>query len=100
MRPYLTALALGAIALSTPVLAQPGREGPSPVGSEGPLDTEKVKQVIVYGDDPCPPNTGDEIMVCARLPDRDRYRIPEELRTDPNSASVQSWANRARSAFR
>lgn len=97
MRPFLTAFALGAIALSTPALAQPGREGPSPVGNAGPLDTEKVKQVIVYGDDPCPPSTGDEIMVCARLPDKDRYRIPQELRTNPNDASVQSWANRARS---
>jgi hypothetical protein len=102
MRAFLTALILSAIApsalaLSTPALAQPGREGPSPVGTAGPLDTEKVKQVIVYGDDPCPPGAADEITVCARLPDRDRYRIPEELRTDPNDASVQAWANRAKS---
>ena len=62
----------------------------------GPEDTEKVKQVFVYGEDPCPPSEGDEIVVCARMPDGDRYRIPKELRTDPNSPAVQSWANRAR----
>ena len=63
----------------------------------GPQDTEKVKQVFVYGEDPCPKGEGDEIVVCARMPDNDRFRIPKELRTDPNSPAVQSWANRARS---
>ncbi len=57
--------------------------------------TEKVKQVIVYGDDPCPASSGDEISVCARMPDKDRYRIPAQLRTDPNDPKVQSWLNRA-----
>lgn len=56
---------------------------------------EKVKQVIVYGDDPCPASTGDEIAVCARMPDKERYRIPSALRTDPNDPKVQSWLNRA-----
>jgi len=68
----------------------------SPAPPSGP-PSEKVTQVIVYGDDPCPQSQGDEIVVCARLPDSDRYRIPSELRTDPNSPQVQSWANRARS---
>ncbi len=97
MRRLFSLLALGAVALAaTPALAQPGREGPSPVGGSGPLDTEKVKQVFVYGEDPCPTGDADEIVVCARLPDNDRYRIPQELRTDPNSPQVQAWANRAR----
>lgn len=56
---------------------------------------EKVKQVIVYGSDPCPTSSADEIAVCARMPDKDRYRIPPELRTDPNDPKVQSWLNRA-----
>lgn len=61
-------------------------------------DVERVKQVIVYGDDPCPQSgSPDEIMVCARLPDSDRYRIPKELRTDPNDPALQSWAMRAES---
>lgn len=57
---------------------------------------EKITQVIVYGEDPCPKSEGDDILVCARLPDSDRYRIPTELRTDPNAPQVQSWASRAR----
>lgn len=97
MRPLLLTLLIGAAALATaPAMAQPGREGPSPVGPSGPEDTEKVKQVFVYGDDPCPQGAADEIVVCARLPDNDRYRIPKDLRGDPNSPAVQSWANRAR----
>jgi hypothetical protein len=96
MRRYLIALAISA-AIASPALAQPGREGPSPVGESGPLDTEKVKQVFVYGDDPCPQGEADEIVVCARMPDNERYRIPKDLRGDPNSPTVQSWVNRARS---
>lgn len=59
--------------------------------------SEKVKQVIVYGDDPCPTSAGSEITVCARLAESERYRIPKELRTDPNDPKVQSWMNRAQS---
>ncbi len=29
------------------------------------------------------------------MPGKDRYRIPPELRTDPNDPKVQSWLNRA-----
>ncbi|MFT3966825.1 MAG: hypothetical protein QM690_13190 [Sphingobium sp.] len=66
--------------------------------AQGPeAGAEKIRQVIVYGDDPCPASAGDEITVCARLPDKDRYRIPKELRTDPNDPKVQSWLNRAES---
>ncbi len=97
MRRLLPLLALGAVALAVPATAQPGNPGPSPVGQAGPEDTEKVKQVFVYGEDPCPPSEGDEIVVCARLPDNDRYRIPKELRADPLAPANQAWANRARS---
>ena len=30
---------------------------------------EKVNQLIIYGDDPCPPSQGGEITVCARKPE-------------------------------
>jgi hypothetical protein len=97
MRPLLIALALSSALPGAAAFAQPGRAAADPVGDAGPQDTEKVKQVFVYGEDPCPPSEGDEIVVCARLPDNDRFRIPKELRSDPNAASNQSWANRARS---
>lgn len=66
-------------------------------GAQGPAN-ERVKQVIVYGKDPCPTGEGDEIVVCARHDEKERYRIPEELRgQDPNSTVNESWASRARS---
>jgi hypothetical protein len=55
----------------------------------------KVNQLIVYGDDPCPAGDADEIVVCARKPDSDRYRIPEAFRENPNDPRNESWANRA-----
>lgn len=71
----------------------------TPVSADvtGPEEPEKVKQVFVYGDDPCPRSTNDEIVVCARMPDGDRYRIPKELRDNPNAPENQSWGARARS---
>ncbi len=52
--------------------------------------------VIVYGSDTCPPSKGEEITVCARKPESERYRIPEGLRDHP-SAENESWTNRVTS---
>jgi hypothetical protein len=54
----------------------------------------KVNQLIVFGNDPCPKSSFDEIVVCARRPEGDRYRIPENLR-DLGRPQSQSWTNRA-----
>lgn len=52
--------------------------------------------LIVYGNDPCPTSNGEEITVCARRPEGDRYRIPPQFRkTDP--LYNQTWADRAQS---
>ena len=56
----------------------------------------KINQLIIYGDDKCPPSTDNEITVCARLDENERYRIPEELRQD-DSPQNQSWASKVRS---
>ncbi|HLL29727.1 MAG TPA: hypothetical protein VK403_01905 [Allosphingosinicella sp.] len=61
---------------------------------------ERVRRLVVYGSDPCPRSTDPgEVVVCARRPDKERYRIPRELRDagtrdDPES---MSWAARAES---
>jgi hypothetical protein len=60
----------------------------------GPADP-KINQLIIYGREACPPSTEEVIVVCARKPERDRYRIPENLRDDPNAPANNSWANRA-----
>ena len=56
-----------------------------------------VAEIIVYGSDPCPRSTDDQVVVCARRPEADRYRIPEKFRPGGTFQERQSWANRARS---
>lgn len=75
------AVALAGLAMpSAPALAQ----------------TAKVSEIIVYGTDPCPRSTDDEIVVCARKPEAERYRIPEALRQGGSLQSRQAWAARAK----
>lgn len=78
---------------AAPALAQPAT-APTAATSSG---TEKVNLVIVYGDDACPQSGGDDIVVCARKGEEERYRIPEPLRGDPNEPSKQAWGERVRS---
>ena len=84
-------------ALSLAVLAAASAAAmlPAPAAAQ----QEKVRRLVVYGADPCPRSaSGDEIVVCARRPETERYRIPQELRDqaddDPESTS---WAVRAES---
>lgn len=71
---------------------------PAPAQEAAGPSNERVKQVIVYGDDPCPASEGDEILVCARHEEKERYRIPEELRgAAPGSTTNEAWGSRAQS---
>lgn len=79
-------LALG-LAFASPVSAQ---ETGKPAGEQG---SERVNQLIVYGNDPCPQSTGGEITVCARKDEGERYRIPEVLRGTQTPDS-DAWNNR------
>lgn len=54
---------------------------------------ETVNMVIVYGDDACPQSTEDQIVVCARQDESERYRIPEPLRYSEDPAN-EAWATR------
>jgi hypothetical protein len=67
----------------------------APAAALAPAAEPKISTMIIYGDDPCPPSTDDTIVVCARKPDKERYRIPEALRGDPNDPGNQAWATRA-----
>ena len=89
----LALLAVAAIAAILPASAQ--QPGVAVPGAQGPAAEPRVNQVIVYGSDPCPASTDEEITVCARLPEDDRFRIPPNLRENPNAPANQSWANRA-----
>ncbi|MES2491813.1 MAG: hypothetical protein V4579_00865 [Pseudomonadota bacterium] len=80
--PFAAALAF---ALS-PALAQDNAAVPAAA-------SDRVNQVIVYGDDPCPVSRDDEITVCARKAESERYRIPAPLRETPSSAAT-AWSER------
>lgn len=58
---------------------------------------DTIAEIIVYGNDPCPRSTDDEVVVCARRPEAERYRIPERLREGGSLQSRQAWAMRAKS---
>jgi len=60
-----------AILIAAPALAQePQADRPSP------METYRQRMVTVYGNDPCPAaQSPDEIVVCARRPEEERYRL-------------------------
>lgn len=74
------AIAAGTAALPTPALAQ----------------QDAISEVIVYGTDPCPRSSNNEVVVCARKPEGERFRIPEKLRSGGPRQERQAWANRAK----
>jgi len=91
MRLALLALAFAGTAA---IAQQPGVPVPG-AQAAGPEDI-RVNQLIIYGTDNCPQSEDpNEVIVCARLPEDDRFRIPPNLRENPNDPASQSWANRA-----
>ena len=66
---------------------------PAPAAAQA---SDSISEIIVYGSDPCPRSTDDDIVVCARKPESERYRIPEKLRTGGPRQTREAWANRAR----
>jgi hypothetical protein len=73
------ALAAGLAALPAPAIAQ-----------------NSVAEIIVYGNDPCPRSTDDAVVVCARRPESERYRIPEQYRPSGPPQAGQSWSAKAK----
>ncbi|RHW16785.1 hypothetical protein D1610_13740 [Sphingomonas gilva] len=44
------------------------------------LAQANTRTITVFGDDPCPTSNNEEIVVCKRLPETERFRIPMDLR--------------------
>jgi hypothetical protein len=55
-----------------------------------------LSEIIVYGTDPCPRSTDDQVVVCARKPESERYRIPENLRSSGPRQVREAWAHKAK----
>ncbi|MDQ8756736.1 hypothetical protein RCO27_10900 [Sphingosinicella sp. LHD-64] len=83
---------LAALLATSPALAQRVETGSPP---------ERESTLVVYGDDPCPQSSEEEIVICARRPEEERYRIPAPLRqTEPTEvawgARVEDLENASR----
>lgn len=91
MKTRLT-IALGALIGSGLVAALPA--------SAQQQTPQRTREIIVFGTDPCPRSTDDEVVVCARRPEKDRYRLPEALRPSGPPQLSQSWSVRSKELSR
>jgi hypothetical protein len=82
-----------------PIVAAALAAGLAAGSATAQIDERRAPQIIVYGNDPCPRVTTGEIVVCARRPERERYRIPESLREGRRLQDGESWAVRAEGAM-
>jgi hypothetical protein len=64
-----------------PALSQEGEAG-------------RTTNLVVYGNDPCPKSEEGEVVVCARRPEGERYRIPKALRENKEDRGEMSWGAR------
>jgi hypothetical protein len=51
--------------------------------------------VVVYGNDPCPRSTDDQVVVCSRRPETERYRLPKNQQLQGTRQQRQSWAKKS-----
>lgn len=71
-----------------------GSAAAMPAAAQQSVDADKINQVIVYGNDKCEQSSPDEIVVCNRLPETERYRVPPMLRGNPLDVRNEAWANK------
>jgi hypothetical protein len=55
-----------------------------------PALAQNQRIIEVFGNDPCPSSNGEEVVVCNRKPERERFRIPETLRTTEVERGAQN----------
>ena len=55
-----------------------------------------VSEIIVYGNDPCPRSTDDQVVVCARRPEAERYRLPDQYRPSGTRQQKEAWGRKAK----
>jgi len=68
----------------------------APAAFAAQRDDGPVRQIniIVYGEERCPEPEGDDIVVCARRPEEERYRIPPALRERTDRPAEIAWGTR------
>lgn len=91
--PFVTALLASAL-FSGAALAQ--AEGPSERTLGTTSDGKRIVSMVIYGNDACPEGKDGEIVVCARQPEEERYRLPKQFRK-PAGSSGSAWGSRVSS---
>lgn len=54
---------------------------------------ERISFLVAFGDEKCREAVGDEIVVCATVPESERYRIPVALRKKERVVTDRSWSS-------
>jgi hypothetical protein len=81
--------------LVVPALAILAMAAPAPFAAPA-LAQRQERVLTIFGKDPCPTSNGEEIVVCRRLPEGERYRIPQDLRRTEGNGR-ETWGDRAAS---
>lgn len=76
----------------TPSATTPAAATPAPE-----VEKRRIISVTVFGDDACPADSDDAIIVCAREPEGERYRLPKELRKPKPEPTQEAWGSRVSS---
>ncbi len=84
------------ILMSAAVVAAIGGFAAIPAPATAQDAAPNVAEIIVYGTDPCPRSTDDQVVVCARRPEAERYRIPPKMRQSGTPQQMESWAVRSK----
>jgi hypothetical protein len=78
------------LALSAAATAAGLALAPAPAAAQ-----QSTAEVTVFGNDPCPRASNGAIVVCRHRPETERYRLPQNQRSDGPRQELQSWANKA-----
>ena len=82
--------------ISAAAVAVSGAYAALPAAANAQAAQPNIAEIIVYGNDPCPRSTDDQVVVCARRPEAERYRIPQNMRQSGTPQQMQSWAVRSK----
>lgn len=87
MAMYKYVLMAGLMSASWALAAQ---DDTPPTTAEMP---ERISFLVAFGEEKCREPVGDEIVVCATVPENERYRIPVALRKKETVITDRSWTS-------
>lgn len=87
MTKFRSVVLIASAALSS---ALPAQDDQAPTPSEMP---GRISFLVAFGEEKCREAVDDEIVVCAHVPENERYRIPVALRTEQRVITDRSWTS-------